>query len=234
MGWTLTQADILSVAADAAVLPLEITMDLNDGPVSRRLAEAGGEELHRAVRQGGFLPAGSARAADAGALPFRHLLLVTPPLWLTGKANELLVLRRSYQSLFALAEELGCRSVAMPFLSALYYRFPVEEALHIARSEAEAHSLDVVFVADTAALYRAGQAHYRRPEIVSYVGWYRDHAVFRLDNGLYARVDLRPGQRRVDTVPYIEACYHVGNNPLQQPLPPAEIARLREIWETSE
>jgi len=231
MSWTVTQEDILSIQADAAVLPLEITMGINFGPVSRRLGDAGGEALRLAIRQAGFIPAGSARAAEAAGLPFRHLLLAAPPLWLTGKANELLVLRRCYQNVFSLAQELGCRRVVMPFLSVLYYRFPLPEALHIARSEADKTALEVVFVADTEEIFRRSGELYRRPEIVSYVGWYRDHAVFLLDNGLYARVDLRPERQQADMIPYIEACFREGTDPLQPPLPPEEIARLRAIWE---
>ena len=32
----------------------------------------------------------------------------------------------------------------------------------------------------------------------------------------------------------LEACYRTENNPLQSPLPEKEIARLKEIYETSE
>ena len=71
-------------------------------------------------------------------------------------------------------------------------------------------------------------------EIVSYVGYYRDAAIFALSNGLFARVDLRPELRQVDVIPYFEACYREGNNPLQTPLPEAEIARLRRIYEETD
>lgn len=232
MSVTVVQGDILSVSADAAVLGLEMTMGLAQGPAGERLAEAGGEGLREARRAVRFLPVGSAAAVSPGAAPFRHVILTVTPRWLTGKANELLALRRCYQSVFDRAEALGCRRVVTPFLSALYYRFPREEAVHIALGEAEGRSLDTVFVAETSELYRQSQIPYRRPQIVAYVGYYRDHALFRLDNGLFARVDLRPEARDVAVIPYFEACYRAGNNPLQPPLPETEQARLRRIYET--
>ena len=35
-------------------------------------------------------------------------------------------------------------------------------------------------------------------------------------------------------IPYFEACYREGNNPLQRPLSKEEILRLRRIWEETE
>ena len=132
---------------------------------------------------------------------------------------------------YAMIDAAGCRSIALPFLSATAYRFPQDEAVKIAFAEAEKASADAVFVADTPELYALSQKPYRKPKIVSYVGWYRDHAIFELDNGLFARVDIRPEIRDVTPIPYFEACYRENNNPLQPKLPPEEIRRLRQIWE---
>ena len=103
------------------------------------------------------------------------------------------------------------------------------------RSEAASRrSIETVFVPGTEVLEKLSRQEYRRPEIVSYVGYYRDAAIFALSNGLFARVDLRPELRQVDVIPYFEACYREGNNPLQAPLPAAEIARLRRIYEETD
>ena len=45
MSYRVTQADILSVKADAAVICIENTMAVSEDPVSQRLGEAGGTEL---------------------------------------------------------------------------------------------------------------------------------------------------------------------------------------------
>ena len=225
------QSDILSVHAQAAVLSLELTMGVHESPANRRLADACGEELHAAIRALRFLPAGSASIASGESMPFRHVILTVPPRWLTGKANELLVLRRCYESIYAAAEEAGIRTLVMPFLSTAYYRFPKEEAVHIALQEAGKSAADTVFIAESEELYSLSQKSYQKPDIAAYVGYYRDHAVFELENGQFARVNLHPEKREADVVPYVEACFHAGNNPLQPSLPDAEVARLRRIYE---
>lgn len=218
-------------AAEAAVLCVEITMGISETEGNLRLAAAGGEKLRAAMRPIRFLPAGSACAVESCGLPYKGLILAAPPRWLTGKMNELLVLHRCYESIFAAAAELGAETVALPFLSTWYYRFPQEEAVHVALREAEKTDVKAIFTADTPALFALSKQDYRKPQIVSYIGYYRDHALFELDNGLYARVDLRPENVEADVIPYFEACYRVGNNPLQEPLPEEEIARLRAIYE---
>ena len=232
--YRVTQEDILSLGVDAAAVSVEISLSISSFPVCRAVAEAGGAALSAAIREARFIPVGSAVEVDPGSLPFRHLFAAAAPVWLTGKANEFLTLRLTYQNLFAAAEKAGCRSLALPFLSALHYRFPRGEAIKIACSEAAKTELELVFVADTAELFALSQKPYRKPKIVSYVGWYRDHAIFELDDGLFARVDIRPEITDVTVIPYFEACYRVGNNPLQPPLPDAEIARLRRIYEEND
>lgn len=230
MSSLVLREDILRVEADAVVVCVEVGGLCTEGESCRRLAEAGGDALHRVVALAGFLPVGSAVSAACTALPFRHVLLCAAPHWLTGKANELLILHRCYQNLFTLASELGCRSLASPFLSAGYYHFPQDEAVRIALSEAEHSDLRLRFCADTPELLALSAQKFRKPEIVSYIGYYRDHALFALDDGQTVRVDLRPERREVAPIPYFEACYRVGNNPRQKPLPEEEIARLRQIY----
>lgn len=231
MPYTVTQESILSLSADAAVLPLEMTGRPTEGQAAQAIAQAGGEALRSAVRSLKFLAVGSAAAVEGEGLPFAHLIVSPVPRWLTGKANELLALERCYQAIFARAEELGCRKLAMPFLSCCYYRFPKAEAIHIALREADRWVGETVFAADSRELLDLSAQPYRKARIVSYVGYYRDYAVFALDNGQFGRVDLRPELRRTDTVPYVEACFHEGVDPTQKPLPEAEIRRLRQIWD---
>ena len=223
--------DLLSLPAEAAVLPLEMTGRPTEGRAAQRLAQVGGDALRQAVRSLKFLPVGSAEALEIPGLPFGHVIATAVPRWLTGKANELLALRRCYEAVYEKAAELGLRSLASPFLSSCYYHFPLEEAVHIALSAAENWEGETLFAADTEELLAMSRKPWRRPQIVSYVGWYRDHALFELDNGQYARVDLRPELRRADRIPYFEACYREGNNPLQPKLPAEEIERLRRIWD---
>ena len=235
MSYRVTTDSILSARTDAVCVSVEMALNLSDTPVCRQIAAAGGETLCAALaKRRLFLPVGSACLADPCSLPFSRLIMTASPVWLTGKANELLILHRCYESVFALAHQSGCESIAMPFLSAMYYRFPQHEAVKIALREAETSALDVLFVADTPELLTLSEEPYRKPAIVSYVGYYRDHAIFELDNGLFARVDLRQENVDVSIIPYFEACYREGNNPLQPGLPEAEIERLRRIYEEND
>lgn len=233
MSYRVTQADILSVKADAAVICIENTMAVSEDPVSQRLGEAGGETLRAALKSRRFLPVGSACAVEPCGLPFRFLFAVGTPQWRNGESNELLVLRRCYESLYALARETGCQSLATHFLSTAYYRFPLADAVQIAREEADRAKIDMIFLAPTQALYDLSQQPYRKPQILSYVGYYRDYAVFLLDNGNYAHVDVRPEMRSVSIRPYVEPCYYVEADPSMRPRTAEEIARLREIYENT-
>lgn len=231
MSYLVTREDVLSVAADAAVVCIENTMILSEDAVSQKMGACGGAALTEALRQRRFLPVGRACAVDAGDLPFRFILATGTPQWRHGESNELVVLRLCYESLFALARQLGCRSLALPFLSAAYYRFPLEDAVRIGLEGARKVDVQAIFLAQTQEEYELSQKPYRKPEIVSYVGYYRDHAVFRLDNGLFARVDIRPELKNVNIRPYVAACYYTQADPSLPPLPEAEIARLRQIYD---
>lgn len=234
MSYSVFRSDILSLRADAVLLPLEMTMSVAHGPAGDALKACGGDTLAGELKRLRFLSVGRAAEIAPGRLPFSRVIATAVPRWLTGKANELEMLRRCYESAFSLARSLGCRSVASPFLSALYYRFPRDEAVHAALREAERSGLELLFAAETEELYEQSLRPYRRPGIVSYVGYYRDSAVFLLDNGQYARVDLRPERRAFDVVPYIEACFREGTDPTQPPLGEDEKARLREIYENAQ
>ena len=230
----VTLDDILSLSADAAVLPLEMTGAPTEGRAAQALARVGGEALRDALRKLRFLAVGSAAVLDVPGLPFPNLIVTAVPRWLTGKANELLVLHRCYESVYALAQELGCRSLVSPFLSCCYYHFPQDDAVHIAQRAAKGWEGETVFAADTEELLALSEKPWQKPRILSYIGYYRDHALCALDNGLFARVDIRPERRDADVIPYFEACYREGNNPLQRPLSKEEILRLRRIWEETE
>ncbi len=230
MSYTVTRQDILTVQADAAVLCVENKMVVAESMVSERLAEAGGEEFRRILRKKQFLPVGNADALDTAVGPFSAIILAATPRWNNAEANEIQVLRICYRNVFHTAEESGFSSVAMPFLSASYYRFPREDAVHVALTEAEKTPLQVIFVAENQELHELSLRQYRKPELSRYIGYYRDHAIFELDNGQHVRIDIRPENREVTRIPYFAPCYRTGNNPLQEPLPEEEVARLRKLY----
>ena len=231
MSYTVTQENILHVEADAAVICVENAMLVSEGISNEALAAAGGEALRLALRQKRFIPVGSAIEVPPCGLPYGRLLVTSAPRWWNGECNELLVLHRCYTNLFRLAEELGCRTLVLPFLSCAYYLFPLADAVRIALFEAERTKLKVCFFAETPELFELSGKEYRKPQIVSYIGCHRDHAMFRLDNGSYVRVDIRPEKRDAEIRMFVDACYYE-ESPFSKPLPEEEIARLRAVYES--
>ena len=222
------ETDISAVPAEAAVIAVENRMLVADAPFYQRLIP---EEGRAALSQKVFLPVGSAEAAETTVPPFKHLILAAAPRWENTRGNEILILHRCYQNIFRTAEKLGCHSVVTPFLSTFYYGFPKKDAVCAAYAEAKKTAVQVVFITDSEELYRLSRGDLQKPEIVSYIGYYRDHAIFALENGRFARVDIRPEIRDVTLVPFFEPCYVIGNNPLQEPLPEREVMRLKRIYQ---
>lgn len=226
--------NILEYKADAMVNSVNSYMRKVSNVAEKKFYEAAGSLMKPATEAIGFVQVGKAAVTPGFDLPCRNVIHAVPPRWLTGKASEFTALHICYENVFAEAERLGCKTLATPFLSTDYYRFPWKDAIHIAYTEADKHSIETVFVTADEKLFEQSKIPYVKPKIVSYVGWYRDHALFELDDGLFARVDLRKEKTDVTVIPYFEACFRVGNNPKQEPLSPSEIERLRKIYEEND
>jgi len=226
--------NILEYEADAIVNCVNSYMRGVTNAAEARFLAAAGEKIKEELGRIEFVQVGKVAVTDGCDLPCRHVIHAVPPRWLTGKAQEFTALHICYQNLYAEAERLGVKTLAAPFLSTDYYRFPWKDAIRIAYAEADKHDLETVFVTDNEALFEESKKPYVKPEILSYIGYYRDHALFELDDGLFARVDIRTEMQDVTVIPYFEACYRVGNNPKQIPLPPEEIERLRKLYEEND
>ena len=231
MSYIISTEDILSVKADAAAVCIENTMKLSEEPVSQRLGECGGNELLTVLKEKRFLPVGRAWPFHVDSLPFRFLFAVGSPQWRYGECNEFFVLRCCYRSLFDLARQYQCHSLALPFLSTFYYRFPLEEAVHIGLEEADHTDLELIFLTQNRKEYELSQRPYSKPKLLDYLGYYHDHAVFRLDNGQFAFIDRRPERKDVMIRLYVRACYYLQSDPFLPPLSEDEIERMRRIYE---
>ena len=228
MSYTVTDNNILSTNADAAVLAVENRMIVTDSPICRALIS---DNVESALKKRVFLPVGSAAVLEATVLPFKYLIITAAPRWENTRGNEILILHRCYQNIFRAADQLGCESLVTPFLSTFYYGFPKKDAVCAAFTEAGKTRLNVTFIADGEELFKLSTGDMKKPEIQSYIGYYRDHAMFELDNGRFARIDIRPEIRDVTLVPFFEPCYVMGNNPKQEPLLEREISRLTQVYQ---
>lgn len=141
MSLQIIRNDITKVEADAIVNTANPQPIIGNG-TDRAIHTAAGPELLSARQQIGDIAVGSSVATPAFDLPAKYVLHTVSPLWLNGDHGEEEKLLKSYNSALALAESLGCRSVAFPLLSAGCYAFPSDIALSVALQAFTDHLLE--------------------------------------------------------------------------------------------
>jgi putative ATPase len=109
------------------------------GGLAAAIVRAGGpaiqDESVRWVTEHGPLSPGSAAVTGAGSLPARIVVHVAGPRYRTDQDNERL-LRAAISAALTAAVEHGCRSVALPAISAGIFGYPLKEAATVIASEA--------------------------------------------------------------------------------------------------
>lgn len=133
----LVQGDITKVAADAIVNAANTSL-LGGGGVDGAIHRAAGRELLQECRTLGGCATGEARITKGYKLPARHVIHTPGPVWQGGGRGEAGLLARCYQSVFALVEKHGLRTVAFPSISTGVYGYPIEKASRIALREIRA------------------------------------------------------------------------------------------------
>ena len=231
MSYIVTNDDIFNTKADAAVLGVEDRLDISEGKVFSELAARGGERLSAELKKLRMLPVGKAVETEPCGLPFEYLILAASPRWNYGIFDELGILRSVYRSIYEIAEKRGIKSIAMPFLSANYYYFPQEAAMHTAFLEADRHDVETVFLAEKKERFDLREKALRKPKILYYAGYYRDYAAFRLDSDMYAFVDIRPENKRVWFRSFMDGWYRISEAKWYTPLSESEIERVRRVYE---
>ena len=131
MPFQIIRNDITKVRADAIVNTANPEPAVGGGTDWAVHAEAG-EKLLEERRRIGSIGVGESRATPAFGLPAQYVLHTVSPAWIDGEHEEEKLLRRAYDSALALADELGCRSVAFPLMAAGTYGFPHDVALSVA------------------------------------------------------------------------------------------------------
>ncbi|WP_313383844.1 O-acetyl-ADP-ribose deacetylase [Pantoea sp.] len=131
----LVAGDITKIEADAIVNAANSSL-LGGGGVDGAIHRAGGPEILEACkiirnRQGGC-HTGDAVITTAGKLPARYVIHTVGPVWNGGSQKEAELLKRAYQSCFALARQHDIRTLAFPSISTGIYRFPKPKAAEIA------------------------------------------------------------------------------------------------------
>jgi O-acetyl-ADP-ribose deacetylase (regulator of RNase III) len=159
------EGDIAAVEADAVANAANDRLWMGAG-VAGALKRAGGDEIEQEAMAQGPIPLGSAVATDAGRLPARwviHGAVMGQDL----RTNADLV-RRTTRACLELADELGCRSLALPAFGTGVGGFPLGECAEIMVGEArgyEAGSLErVIFAVFGGEAYEAFSSVLSSPE----------------------------------------------------------------------
>ena len=152
--------DITKVEADAIVNTANPRPIIGNG-TDTAIHTAAGPELLRARQQIGEIAVGHSADTPAFGLPARYVLHTVGPAWVDGEHGEEELLLKAYNAALALAESLGCRSVAFPLLSAGCYAFPIDAALSVALRAFSDHLLEhdlqiILSLFDTEAFGLAG------------------------------------------------------------------------------
>ena len=146
----LQQGDITRVAADALVNAANSHL-AGGGGVDGAIHRAGGPSILAECRRIGGCPTGSAVITGAGLLPARWVIHAVAPVY-RGTAQDAVLLQSAYATSLRLADEAGCRTVALPSLGTGAYGYPLAAAAPIALTtvadhiRAGSHLTEVIFV----------------------------------------------------------------------------------------
>jgi O-acetyl-ADP-ribose deacetylase (regulator of RNase III) len=120
--------DIASLAVDAVANAANDELWMGAG-VAGALKREGGDEIEREAMAHGPIPVGSAISTSAGRLPATYVIHGAV-MGRDLRTNAELV-ERTTRACLALADELGCRSLALPAFGTGVGGFPLDECARI-------------------------------------------------------------------------------------------------------
>jgi O-acetyl-ADP-ribose deacetylase (regulator of RNase III) len=129
------EGDIAAVEADGIANAANDALWMGAG-VAGALKRAGGDEIEREAMALGPIPLGSAVATTAGRLPARYVIhgaAMGQDLRTDGD-----LVRRTTRSCLEVADELGCRSLALPAFGTGVGGFPLAACARVMVEEARA------------------------------------------------------------------------------------------------
>jgi len=172
MPFRIIRDDITRVRADAIVDSANPHPRIGGGTDAAVYRAAGTRRLLAARRTIGDIAPGQAAVTPAFRLPAKFVIHTVGPVWVDGAHGELATLRACYLNSLALADELGCRSVAFPLISTGTYGFPKDQALDVALAAIRDH-LEISDLAVTLVVF--GQDSFQlAADLVAQVDQYID------------------------------------------------------------
>jgi O-acetyl-ADP-ribose deacetylase (regulator of RNase III) len=132
----VVQADVTTLEVDA-IANAANTQLAHGGGVAAAIARAGGPEIQRESNERAPIGLGEAVETGAGALPARWVIhAATMEL---GGPTSADIIDRATRSTLAVAERLGCRSLALVAYGTGVGGFPLDEAARIMVGAAREH-----------------------------------------------------------------------------------------------
>ena len=135
MALNIVRHDITKIKADAIVNSTNEDFIVGGLGVDASIHYAAGPKLQEALDEIGHCPIGSAVITESFNIPTcKYIIHAVTPLYIDGRHGEKQLLQSCYRKVLTLAVNQGCKSIAIPLLSAGAYGYPIDEAYRIATS----------------------------------------------------------------------------------------------------
>ncbi len=137
MDFRIVKGNIVDAQVDAIVLPANANLREGSG-ASKAIFEAAGRKLlTKKCKELAPCEVGSAVATLGYDLESKYIIHAVVPKWIDGNHNEYDLLSSAYAFSLALADEMGCKSIAFPLLASGNNGFDLNLAFEIAEKNIE-------------------------------------------------------------------------------------------------